>query len=93
VLLEWLGEIGTREFRGLACRTPSIPIMQRTTFGLASVSKRFTAIAVLTAEDCSLLSVDDEILPNRRFPAQTGILRLVLVRHLALEINATSAAN
>ena len=57
---------------GLANRSAGVPVMKRTRFGVASLSKMFTAAAVLSALDDADVDVHTrvaDLLPERRRPS------------------------
>lgn len=56
---------------GIANRAAGVPVMRRTRFGVASLSKMFTAVAVLAALDDAGVGVDErvvDLLPEWRRP-------------------------
>ena len=50
-----------RDFYGLQCLKPAQPVDRNTTFHWASITKTFTAIAIMQLRDRGLLSLDDPI--------------------------------
>lgn len=74
------GEFLFRGAFGSADLDHRIPLTPDSIFRLASVSKQFTAAAVLVAEDRGLLSLEDPL--RRHFPDLPGWADPVRVRHL-----------
>lgn len=71
--------------RGLANLETGIPITSQTNFRLASVTKQFTAMAILLLKERQLLGLDDSI--TRYFPGFPNGGGSVTIRHL---LNHTS---
>ncbi len=68
-------------FLGWADRSASIPIDSSTSFQLASVSKQFTAVAILMLKEMGLLKLDDRV--EKYYPSfpYKGITIRMLLQH------------
>lgn len=55
------GRIVARHVRGLADRTPAVPVDASTLFHYGSITKTLTAVAILQLRDRGLLSLDDRV--------------------------------
>ena len=83
VLLTQAGSTVFERCYGLADRAAGIPITPKTRFGLASVTKLFTAVAIADCVSAGLLRFDDavaDLLPAERRP--TTLRPDVTVHHL-----------
>ena len=83
ILMTQAGSTVLERCYGLADRAAGIPITPETRFGLASVTKLFTAVAVANCVSAGLLRFDDavaDLLPTQRRP--TTLRRDVTVHHL-----------
>jgi CubicO group peptidase (beta-lactamase class C family) len=72
ILMTHAGSTVLERCYGLADRAAGIPITQETRFGLASVTKMFTAVAIAECVSAALLRFDDavvDVLPAQRRPA------------------------
>src|SRR6185437_11811583 len=79
--IEKHGKVLYRNAAGIADTRTNIPIDPQTNFRMASVTKQFTAMAILLLDKAGALSVDNPIgrwLPE--LPARLG--RRILIRHL-----------
>ena len=65
---------------GLADLETRQPIDENTFFNIASVSKQFTAVAILQLADAGLISLNDAI--AQYFPFRSAIWKEVRIRHL-----------
>ena len=74
------GEFVFRGAYGMANLDHGVPLTADSVFRMASVSKQFTAAAVLAAEDRGLLSLEDPI--RKHLPELPGWADPVRVRHL-----------
>jgi CubicO group peptidase (beta-lactamase class C family) len=74
------GEIALVRAHGLADLEAGMPIDERTNFRLASVSKQFTAMAVMICRERGLLEYDDPI--TDYLPELPEIARQITIRHL-----------
>lgn len=74
------GEFVFRGAYGMANLDHAVPLTPDSMFRMASVSKQFTAAAVLVAEDQGLLSLEDPI--RKHFPDLPGWADPVRIRHL-----------
>jgi CubicO group peptidase (beta-lactamase class C family) len=79
------GEVVFRETYGLADVENNTPVTPQTNFRLASVTKQFTATAVMLLVDKGRVSLDDTL--DQYFPGFPGYGRRITVRHL---LNHTS---
>ena len=83
VLLTQRGETRFEGCYGYADRAAELPIRPRTRFGLASVTKLFTTVAIVDLVNAGRLSFDDrivDVLPPERRPST--LLPEVTVHHL-----------
>ena len=74
------GEFVFRKGYGTADLDDGVPITPDTVFRMASVSKQFTAAAVLVAEDRGLLTLEDPL--SKHFPDLPAWAEGVRIRHL-----------
>ena len=74
------GNVSYQRTKGLANRQQNIPVTLNTSFRLASLSKPFTAIAIMQLIERELISLDDSIL--KHLPELDESWRLIEVSHL-----------
>ncbi len=74
------GEFVFRDAYGMANLDHGVPLTPDSVFRMASVSKQFTAAAVLAAEDRGLLSLEEPL--RKHFPDLPAWAEPVRVRHL-----------
>lgn len=81
ILVAKNGQVILERYNGMADFSTKEPISQNTTFHLASVSKTFTAMAILKMWEQKLLSLDDDV--RKYFPSfpYTGITIRTLLSH------------
>lgn len=79
------GKVVHQKGYGLADLTTKRPVDANTVFDLASVSKSFTALAVMTLAEQGKLAYDDPVI--KFIPQFTGDARKITIRHL---LNHTS---
>ena len=83
VLMTRAGEVAFEGSYGIADRATGTPVTQATRFGLASVTKMFTAVAVVDLVSSGLLAFETpviEVLPPDRRPST--LLPSVTIHHL-----------